>query len=246
MLMRKKNIEKATWYNKFYKNKISRPKSLSPWNKMISNIIQNLVLYEKGKKLKLLDIGCGTGQLLTYLAINKIIDRNELYGVDLSRTAISKITVIPKNNLKVVDIEKYGLPMFPSNYFDIIVMAEVIEHLDNPIAVIDEIHRLLKNGGYLIISFPNYLNFPWLVLRMLAEKLNRPEWIVLQPVDKIYTFFKVKKMIESRGFRLIKVNGTVFFPPILYKYETEKIANLLNKLKFSILSFHPVMIFKKA
>jgi len=241
-------IDKKEWYNGFYEKIKKESLFLSPWNKKIIKLIKNINYSILGRKnVKILDIGCGSGQLLLYLANKGIILPDHLYGVDLSAKAISKIknyNKIPAENLKVLDIEKEKLP-FPPNYFDIIIMAEVIEHLENPCNILNEICRVLKNSGYLILSFPNYFNVPWLILRLLAEKLNKPQWIILQPIDKIYTVSLIKKIVERKGLKLIKIEGTVYFPPILYKYEPEKITNLLDKCRLAIFAFHPIMLFIK-
>jgi len=234
----------ARWYDKFYIKK--KEPTLSPWNKKIFEVIRKIT--HSSKNVRLLDIGCGTGGLLLSLARNRVIAPENLYGIDWSEIAINKIRLkkrIPPNNLNVGDVEKDGLRKFVSEYFDIIVMAEVIEHLKNPDRVLGEVYRILKPNRYLIISFPNYLNVPWLFLRLLAEKLNKPQWIVLQPVDHIFTSFQVKKMIECKGFKLIKIHGEVYFPPILYKYESECFSRFLDKCNLSMFAFHPVMTFVK-
>ncbi len=55
-----------------------------------------------------------------------------------------------------VDLNQ-GLP-FEDGRFDCVVLQEVIEHLQNPVLVMKEIHRVLKPGGVFILSTPNMLN----------------------------------------------------------------------------------------
>lgn len=52
------------------------------------------------------------------------------------------------------DIESKNLP-FPDEYFDTVLMIAVIEHLLDPISALIEIHRILKNGGKLLVNTPN-------------------------------------------------------------------------------------------
>src|SRR6185369_10046564 len=101
-------------------------------------------------------------------------------------------------------------------------------HLENPEKPLSNIARILKPGGLLFVSFPNYLHLPWLLVRILAEKLNRPNWIVLQPVDKIYTVIGVIKMAKRAGFRFEKAIGSNYGPPVLYPLETDAITRGLN------------------
>ena len=44
---------------------------------------------------------------------------------------------------------------FPSSYFDVVTMYQVLEHIANPRAVLKECHRILKPGGRLLVSVPN-------------------------------------------------------------------------------------------
>lgn len=67
---------------------------------------------------------------------------------------------------------------FPDQSFDLISLWDVIEHLPDAHAVVADIHRLLKPGGYLIVNCPDYDS--------LARKLLGPKWPMLLSVHLIY------------------------------------------------------------
>ena len=149
---------------------------------------------------------------------------------------------LPRAHLSVGDIYKLT---FGDNLFDACLLMETIEHLEEPAPALAEIRRVIKPGGLLYISFPNFLHLPWLAVRILAEKLNRPNWIVLQPVDKIYTVFSVIKLVRKAGFEFQEGIGCNYGPPVLYPLEKEWVTKALNALGLWRLSFHPILVFKK-
>jgi hypothetical protein len=122
---------------------------------------------------------------------------------------------------------------------------ETIEHLEAPMVALPKIRDVIAPGGILYVSFPNYLSLPWLPVRILSEKLNKPNWVVLQPVDKIYTTFHVKKLAAAAGFRFEKGIGSGYGPPVLYRAEKEWMTKSLNALGLWQLSFHPILKFRK-
>lgn len=100
-------------------------------------------IFMKGKKV--LDIGCGEGNLLRK-------DRNNIYGIDINKTLIEKLQ---SEGLLV----KYGdatkIP-FEDNYFDVIHCSNVIEHLTPLDAhkMFLETKRVLKQNGIIILITP--------------------------------------------------------------------------------------------
>lgn len=129
--------------------------------------------------------------------------------------------------------------------FDACLLMETIEHLEEPDRPLANIRRILRPGGMLYVSFPNYLHVPWLLVRILAQKLDHPNWIVLQPVDKIYTVFGVAKLFHKAGFEFVKGIGANYGPPVLYPLETDGMTRLLNRFGLWRLSFHPILVFRK-
>jgi len=106
-------------------------------------------LLKKVKKGKILDIGCGS---YPYFLLNN--DFAEKYGIDPSL----KNTKLKNIELKNLDVTKSKLP-FKDNFFDAVTMLAVFEHLDHKKIhfVLDEINRVLKKDGTLVITTPA----PW-------------------------------------------------------------------------------------
>ncbi len=115
-------------------------------------LIKNLLQPEKPKKI--LDVGCGTGETLTFL--KKIFPKAELFGVDLSPAAVK---FSKKRGHRAKISAATDLP-FPNESFDAIVILDVIEHIKADSAVIKEAKRILKPGGVIILTAPA-LQFIW-------------------------------------------------------------------------------------
>ncbi len=98
----------------------------------------------------ILDYGCGVGSWLGLLSLT--FPEAHIHGVDISRTAIEKAKIkFPEHRLESFN----GLKApFPDAQFDLVFSYHVLEHVDNIDASIEDIARMLKPGGYVVIIFP--------------------------------------------------------------------------------------------
>jgi len=226
----------ADWYDAFYRR---IQMELPPWYRvMIPDVVGRLT-----PTTRLLELGCGQGHVLRLLASEGRIAQERIWGIDQSATAVEFVKGhLPGAHLAAGDIYELDLPR---DHFDVCLLMETIEHLAEPVPALRNIHEVLAPGGLLYLSFPNYLHLPWLAVRILAEKLNRPNWIVLQPIDQIYTVFGVRRMLSRAGFVFAGGIGSNYGPPLLYRWETPGMTRLGNALGLWWLSFHPVLKFRK-
>lgn len=99
-----------------------------------------------------LDIGCGDGALTGLLAKEKAkvigVDLSYL-GIQLAMQEFAKISIEPD----LANAEGTRLP-FSDNSFDVVVMSEVIEHLQTPERTLAEIVRIITPNGRLLLSTP--------------------------------------------------------------------------------------------
>jgi SAM-dependent methyltransferase len=97
---------------------------------------------------RLLDVGCGIAGLLNTLPTNTSL---QLYGIDFSKVAVKIAKGRVDGSFIVGDV--HCLP-YGRESFHRIVLTETLEHVDNPVTVVREMHRTLKPNGKLLITVP--------------------------------------------------------------------------------------------
>ncbi|EFA84186.1 hypothetical protein PPL_03261 [Heterostelium album PN500] len=105
-----------------------------------------------GEGDKIIDFGCGYGKDLKSF-LNRVGPNGEVTGIDNSTAMIDyakkKFGDRPTVKLHVFSAEKVDLP---SNYYDVARCERLLQHVPNPVAVIDEMIRVTKDGGMVAIS----------------------------------------------------------------------------------------------
>lgn len=100
---------------------------------------------------KMLEIGCGVGDFLHYAEQKGW----ECYGAEPSEDAVKILH--SKSDAKIVKPEQ--VEGFPDATFDLICMWHVLEHIDNLKWQIDQLKRLIKPQGRIVIALPNYQSY---------------------------------------------------------------------------------------
>jgi SAM-dependent methyltransferase len=178
--------------------------------------------------LRILDVGCGTGANLEMLS-----QFGSAEGVDVSDEALEfcrqKGLIVQKGLAET-------LP-YADETFDISTALDVIEHLDDDVAGLREMHRVTKSGGYSLVFVPAFM-WLWGVQDEISNHRIR------------YTKTQIVERIEKAGFRVERATyaNFTFFAPILggralmkltgLKPESENNVNIsaLNGLFGSIFS----------
>ena len=107
---------------------------------------------------KVLEIGCGRGEFACWLSSLPRPPR-EVVAADFSCAALEKGQAVAKERgLRNISWEKADIQALPfaNNHFDTVISCETIEHVPNPRLAIRELARVLKPGGRLILTTPNY------------------------------------------------------------------------------------------
>jgi ubiquinone/menaquinone biosynthesis C-methylase UbiE len=113
-----------------------------------------------------------------------------------------------ENRVQFVNLPTSGVLPFPDASYDAVTVVEVIEHL-HPLIVhtlLSEAKRVLKPGGKIIITTPNYRSF-WPLIEFAMERLSQVKYHD-QHINKL-TPNSLVKTIESAGFEIVKL-GTLF------------------------------------
>ena len=97
-----------------------------------------------------LDFGCGDGRFLRALRDKNI---KCLIGVDIGREAIKQAEQA-SGGLEIMHIRKVAPLPFPDAFFSSITLMDVLEHVDEQEALLDELYRVLQDDGTLIVTVP--------------------------------------------------------------------------------------------
>lgn len=119
---------------------------------------------------RLLDYGCGNGEFLS-----RVSDRcDECQGVDVDAAALPADGAV--GNATCRHVPAGGKLPFPDDYFDTVTILEVIEHVASERRVLDELTRVLKPGGRLLLTTPHRGLLTWLDpanAKFVAPRLHR-------------------------------------------------------------------------
>jgi len=138
-------------YEKYYTNNKKYSIFLDGQDKSSFKKYSDYIIKYSKNNSKILDTGCGTGLVLEQI---KSMAKRELYGIEVSRESI-KICLKKKLNCQYYDGKK--MP-FKDSFFDCVGSMNVLEHTNDPVGFLNEQKRILKKGGYLIVSCPNFLS----------------------------------------------------------------------------------------
>lgn len=126
-----------------------------------------LNLLERDSGATMLDIGCNDGKFTLQCA--EKIGASQVWGIDIDEQMIKKARELGIRT-KVWDANS-PLPLpFENEMFDVVISNQVIEHLYNIDGVLEEIRRVLKTGGYCVVSTTNLASWHNLCLLILGQQ----------------------------------------------------------------------------
>ncbi len=201
----------------FYSKYFSLPKNQNLKNlKKFSFVFNKINISTKRySKLKFLDIGSGSGEIASFL-LNKNIE--EIACVDFSEDLLKIKKKIKNKKLKIIIGDFLNIEnKLKDNYFDIVTLFDVVEHLVNPKIYLNLAIKKLKSGGKLIITTPNINSLNYLIYKKYWDWISPPWHLFYFSPDsisylmrklgmyKIQTYSFYGDWEESLIFSLIKL-----------------------------------------
>ena len=143
---------------------------------------------KKIKKGKVLDIGCAYGFML-----KKFPSSWQKFGLDVSDYALTQAQKkLPQATF--INAGAEDKPPFKKNFFDFILLTDVLEHLENPELALKNAYQLLKRGGLLYLTTPN--------LNWLRKKVfSYPDQI--EHHISLFSHQQLKNLLKDLGFQIV-------------------------------------------
>tara|TARA_Y100001968_G_C19454320_1_gene771348 strand:+ start:4388 stop:5266 length:879 start_codon:yes stop_codon:yes gene_type:complete len=195
----------------------------------IYHFVRNYQLFKKERLISnlsnektLLDIGCGTGEFLSYCknkGWNTVGTEPDLQ----TRERIKNLTIFPGLNSKELR----------ENSFSIVTMWHVLEHVYDLEDDLKTISSLIKKGGYLIVAVPNHESFD--------AEIYKENWVAYDVPIHLYHFRKkdIKALFSKFNFELSNIKPLIFDAYYISLLSEKKkggnfILGLLNGLKSNL------------
>ena len=183
---------------------------------------------------RVLDVGCGNGNTASILKQEH--DAVQVVGVEINENLKPEA----EENLDEViidDVEKIELP-FDEEYFDLIIFADVLEHLYDPWFVLKKLKIFLKSDGFVLASIPNTQHWSVLFNLALGKWEYKNEGLLDNTHVRFFTRRTMERMFSDAGFEIKKMNRSM-----------GKIIRFLNMISFflfnDILSFRYFVLARK-
>jgi len=128
---------------------------------------------------------------------------DHLAGVDATHDAVELTRArLAAADVRVANVDS-ALP-FADETFDTLIFCDVVEHVRSPIAALEELHRVLRSGGRMLLTTPN-ANSP---IRMLKGR----RWFALSDPGHVHFFteFTLRHVLEKAGFRVVRCAAEPF------------------------------------
>ena len=175
---------------------------VNPFFFVRKNLYYNIRKFAHKLDGKLLDFGCGCKPYKNFFS-----ECEEYIGLDIDDRG-------HKHQNEQIDVYYDGKKIpFEDGYFDSLFTTEVYEHVPDLQEILPEINRVLKMGGYMIVTVP----FVW----------NEHE----SPYDfRRFTQYGIKLNLEEMGFKIIKIEKSTGYIEMIFQLYMEYIRHSFSKL----------------
>jgi SAM-dependent methyltransferase len=164
--------------------------------RIIASFVEDICRRVSDRRPRILDVGCGTGANL--LLLSKYGDAE---GVDISEDALAFCRERGLDRVRLGAAE--ALP-YEDGTFDLVTALDVVEHLDDDLAGLTELRRVLQPGGRVLLFVPAFM-FLWGLQDDVSHHRRR------------YRLPELRRVLERAGFEIERTTyaNITFFLPIL-------------------------------
>ena len=193
---------------------------LSHWwyvgrRKILAGFVEDICRRVTDRRPRILDVGCGTGANLIMLS-----KYGDAEGVDVSEDALAFCRERGLDKVKLGAGE--ALP-YEEGTFDLVTAFDVVEHMDDDLAGLREMQRVLRPGGRVLLFVPMFM-FLWGLQDDVSHHRRR------------YRFSQLRRVLEQAGFEIERTTyaNITFFLPILLTRKLMRLTGIKAESENSI------------
>ncbi len=196
----------------------------------------------KNKSFNLLDVGAGSHSATKTKAI---FPQCNYYGIDRTREYENDEQDFKSmSGFYQMDLTALQFDEIPNDFFDVIVMSHIIEHLENGDKVIEGLIKKLKSGGYI------YIEYPGLKSTKLPSMKRTLNFYDDKTHVRIYSVNEVSTILNTNNFEILKSGTRRYWPyivllPLTLITETIKYKFVPGGVFWDLLGFAEFVFAKK-
>jgi SAM-dependent methyltransferase len=183
--------------------------------KIIAGFVEDICSRVTDRRPRILDVGCGTGANLLLLS-----KYGEAEGVDVSEDALAFCRERGLDKVRLGAGE--DLP-YEDATFDLVTAFDVVEHMDDDLAGLSEMRRVLRPGGRVLLFVPTFM-FLWGLQDEVSNHRRR------------YRLPQLRRVLEQAGFEIERTTyaNITFFAPILLVRKLMRLTGIRTDTENSI------------
>jgi 2-polyprenyl-3-methyl-5-hydroxy-6-metoxy-1,4-benzoquinol methylase len=201
----------------------NRVDKITLWKYFAEDTLKWINKYQHKSRSDILDIGCNIG-----VFVKSASDKGfKAIGIDTDREAIEIGKQKFKTDLRIGSIDQIK---FSANSFDYIVLSHTLEHIEKINSLLQEIKRIIKTEGYLIIIVPNIESLP-----VKIQKIRQKFWYGYDFKHHVWHFTPktLQDILTKAGFIIVEVSTST---PLFYE-KNEIIQDIFRNLILKVSSF---------
>ena len=183
--------------------------------RIIASFVEQICRHVTDRRPRILDVGCGTGANLLLLS-----QYGQAEGVDVSEDALAFCRARGLNDVKLGAGEE--LP-YEDGTFDLVTAFDVVEHMDDDLAGVTEMRRVLRPGGRVLLFVPTFM-FLWGLQDDVSNHRRR------------YRLPELRRVLEQAGFEIERTTyaNITFFLPILMVRQLMRLTGIKTETENTI------------
>ena len=183
--------------------------------RIIASFVEEICRNFKDRKPRILDIGCGTG--VNLILLSQFAD---VEGLDVSPDALE---FCRQRGLENVRLGAADQMPYENGTFDLVTALDLLEHMDDDLAALREMRRVLRPDGRILLFVPTFM-FLWGVQDDVSNHRRR------------YRLPELRRVVEQAGFEIERTTyaNISFFAPILLVRKLMKLTGMRTDSEHNI------------